>query len=177
MFLIVISGAEASGKSTLTKYLSSYFNAIGTGEYARCYVERLDRKYDINDVETIAKRQCAQFLIDNRNLGDSDIVFYDTFLIITKVWFEEVYGQCPIWLHKAIKKYKPNLVLLCYPDLVWESDGVRENGEKRYYLYKKYQSELEYYKIDYKLVSGIGEIREERAKGIVKNWINRIENE
>ncbi len=177
MFLIVISGAESSGKSTLTKYLSSYFNTLESDEYARRYVERLDRKYNIKDVETIAKRQCARFLIDKRNFKSNDLVFYDTFLIITKVWFEEVYGQCPIWLHKAILNYKPNLVLLCYPDIPWKSDGIRENENKRNYLYEKYKQELKFYNIEFELVKGIGEIRNRRALDIVKKRIKSIKYE
>ncbi len=177
MIFIVISGPESSGKSTLSKYLTSYFKINKSDEYARNYVERLGRKYEFKDVETIAKRQCASYLIDKRNAEKGDIVIYDTFLIITKVWFEEVYKKCPIWLDKAIRTYKPNLVLLCYPDLDWQADGVRENGDKREILFEKYRQELEYYNIDYKLVRGFGEERRKNALSIINKWLKREDYE
>ena len=117
MKAIVISGPESTGKSTLTLELARYYSTYGIPEYARDYIERLNRLYTINDVETIARRQLAMFKLMQRIKFNTDVIFFDTFLIITKVWFQEVYKLCPIWLHKAIQENKPHLVLLCKPDI------------------------------------------------------------
>lgn len=167
---IVVTGPESSGKSTLTKQLADYFEGIGVLEYARDYVERLNRPYNQQDVETIGKRQLLYLKKVLRDGGNSEgFVILDTFLIITKIWLEEVYHYCPAWLHHALIENKPNLVLLCEPDLPWQPDGVRENREKRSYLYNRYRKELEYYQIPYSIVNGSGEARRQLAIQHIKS--------
>jgi len=157
---IVITGAESSGKSTLTAQLSLAFAGIGVPEYARDYVERLNRPYNNQDVETIGKRQLIYYKKIRRVYNSSEVrVFFDTFLIITKIWLEEVYHYCPLWLHQAILANLPDFVLLCKPDLPWQQDGVRENREKRDYLYHRYRNELAYYRIPFSTVNGSGVAR------------------
>lgn len=168
MKLVVISGPESSGKTTLTMQLAEYYSVKGVSEYARDYVERLNRPYTLIDVETIAFRQIATYKSLKRSSDDFDIVFFDTFLVITKVWFQEVYKFCPIWLHQAILAYKPDLVLLCKPDLEWIFDGTRENPDRREYLYDCYYNEFKYYGINIKLVEGFGLKRFENSVNILK---------
>jgi nicotinamide riboside kinase len=100
--------------------------------------------------------------------GRKQAVFFDTFLIITKVWFEEVFSCCPHWLHQAIQTYKPDFALLCAPDLPWEADGVRENPHIREYLFGKYEQELEFYSIPYGIVRGMGDDRLQRAISLIQ---------
>lgn len=161
---IVVTGPESSGKSTLTKQLAGWFEGVGIPEYARDYVERLKRPYNRQDVETIGRRQLLYLKKIRRDCGNNEVyVIFDTFLIITKIWLEEVYHYCPAWLHLAIEENRPDLALLCEPDLPWQQDGVRENREKRSYLYQRYKRELEYYQIPYRIVNGSGEARIELA--------------
>jgi nicotinamide riboside kinase len=171
MISIVICGPESTGKSTLTALLAAHYNTFGLTEYARDYVERLKRPYAINDVETIARRQIAQYDRCLRRFSGHEIVFFDTFLIITKVWFQEVYGVCPVWLHEAIKTLSPNLVLLCKPDIDWKFDRVRENGDRRESLFRRYQEELIRYNILFKYVEGNGSVRVQNAIGQIDSWL------
>ena len=151
---IIITGPESSGKTQLSKLLAEHFKTDWVSEYAREYVENLDKTYTIFDLEKIAKRQIdIDVQILRKNEG---IIFYDTWLIITKVWFSEVYKQIPIWLNKHIVSSKIDLFLLCEPDIEWEEDPVRENKNNRDFLFNKYKAELDFYKFNYKIISGQG---------------------
>jgi nicotinamide riboside kinase len=169
MRAVVISGPESTGKSTLTMELAHHFSVSGVAEYARDYVERLKRPYNVNDVETIARRQVAVYKQMQRHKAIHETVFFDTFLIITKVWFQEVFKFCPVWLHQAIKENIPDLVLLCSPDISWTPDGIRENPERRGYLFDCYRHELGLYGISFKVVDGIGPQRLENAISVVNS--------
>lgn len=165
--IIVITGAESTGKSTLTERLASHFGVPFVPEIAREYVEGLNRKYNYTDVENIAKIQIAQF----SKISNSGVpyIFLDTWLIVTKIWFEFVYNKIPDWLITEIEKTKIDLFLVCDIDLPWVYDPVRENGgENRKILQNKYIENITRYTFDYRIISGIGDERFYRALNILK---------
>lgn len=149
---IVLTGAESTGKSTLAQALSNHYQTIWIPEIARDYVENLNTKYNYNDIETIARMQIEA---EKKITPDHRIVFFDTWLIITKVWFDFVYGKHPDWLHTEISKSKIDLFLVCDIDLPWTEDSVRENGgENRKKLHNIYINELKTYNFEYRIVNG-----------------------
>lgn len=151
--IIVITGAESTGKSTLTEQLALEFNAVCIPEIAREYVQNLKRRYTYFDVEKIAKQQILQL---NKELEkQTPLIFLDTWLIITKVWFEVVFKKEPDWLNKAIHDVYIDLYLLCDTDIPWIPDPVRENGgENRNKLQKKYIEHLTNYNCNFATISG-----------------------
>ncbi len=163
MVSIVVTGPESTGKSVLTEFLSEHFNGNGVQEYARKYVEDNGGHYSFDDVERIAHHQVEEYQRMNREVARTHYVFFDTFLIITKVWFQEVFACCPKWLHEAILECSVDFALLCVPDLPWEEDGVRENRDKREYLFECYKNELNYYGIPFATVQGEGDLRIQNA--------------
>ncbi len=141
MYKIVISGPESTGKTELAAYLAGVFNSPYVPEYARAYVEQLGRAYTLKDVEHIARVQWEQYLEYGRK--DMQVLILDTFLIITKIWFREVFDQVPQWIDRSLNESRIDLYLLCYPDLEWKPDPVRENpGRKRLELFHAYRSEI-----------------------------------
>ncbi|WP_289053847.1 ATP-binding protein [Carboxylicivirga marina] len=165
--IIVLTGPESTGKSTLSKELSIFYNADLVSEYAREYIESIDRPYLLKDVNVIAKQQVNGY--KKALLSIKPMVVFDTFLIITKIWYREVFGFVPEWIDDAIVRADVDLHLLCYPDTEWIEDSVRENKHKRMYLFEQYKNELEYYNFDYEIVKGQGE---ERLKAAI-NKINQ----
>ncbi len=156
---IVLTGAESTGKSDLAKALGRRYNAPWIPEVARAYVEKLGRPYTYCDVEKIALYQ-----IEEEKQHSQGLVFFDTWLIITKVWFDFVYGKHPDWLDHHIRNSRVDLFLLCDIDLPWIADPVRENGgENREKLHQIYQEELNYYGFQYELISGTGKLRMKNA--------------
>jgi nicotinamide riboside kinase len=163
---IVITGAESTGKSELAQQLATHFQGLWIPELARTYIEGLDRPYTYEDVETIAKLQIED---EQKRQLERVPIFFDTWLIITKVWFDFRFGQHPEWLHHAIKNSNIDLFLLCDIDLPWQFDPVRENGgENRKKLQQIYIYELEYYGFDYRVVSGLGLHRFQNAANYVQ---------
>lgn len=169
-------GAESSGKSELAKALSTHFQSPFVPEYAREYVENLDKKYNFSDVCNIAKKQIEQELFyENEYTGKADFVFFDTELIITKVWFEHCYGRIPDFLTERLEKRFFDFYLLCAPDLPWQADAVRENGDKRDFFFDWYKREIELLGEPYAIITGKNEERTQNAiKEIEKLKIEQI---
>lgn len=165
---IVVTGPESTGKTTLSESLAQRLDADWVPEYARSYVENIGRPYTYQDVERIARHQIQQEaeISETTNKG---IIVLDTWLIITKVWFEVVYGQSPKWLHEYIEASHIDLFLVCAPDLPWVADQVRENGgEMRNILFEKYCAEIEAFGFQYEVVRGVGEVRTQNAVDLIR---------
>ena len=74
------------------------------------YVEGLHRPYTFEDVEHIARQQLTSY--ENEFHG-KEWVFFDTWLIITRVWFEVVYkvgSQMDRWRDQG-GQFRPGSVL------------------------------------------------------------------
>jgi nicotinamide riboside kinase len=150
-----VTGAESTGKSTLTSALAKHFSVRGVPEFARDYLEQLNRPYTYQDVEKIAQVQLSLI----RQYQEEPLIFFDTCLINLKVWFREVYQQIPAWLEEAIPIDGQGTYILCEPDLPWEFDRLRENPHRREYLTLEYEKEIGFAGFDYFRVSGTGEQR------------------
>lgn len=173
---IVITGAESTGKSTLTKELAQHYNTNYLNEYSRKYVEELNRQYNYDDVVFITRKQIE--LEEQATANSKNIFFVDTSLIVLKVWFEVVYNKKPDWLEKKIHETFADFYLLCNNDLEWIPDPVRENnGQMRSFLYNKYKENLETYNLDYSIISGINNERTQRAVLEVNNFLKKRDYE
>ena len=159
---IAIVGPESTGKSTLCAQLSEYFNSPWVAEYARDYIGALQRPYTYEDVEAIAQAKCKE--LQWTPSEPSPFIFYDTELIITKVWFLHHYYRMPIWMERAIEEMPIAHYLLCLPDLPWVDDPLRENPTIRQELFLWYKKEIEALGIPYTIVQGVGK---ERLQGAI----------
>ena len=157
-FKIGIIGPESTGKSTLASYLAHRYGGVLVPEYAREYMEKraCASAYTYEDVVNIAQQQVQQ--LQNSNHGGitegyrSNVVFFDTELIITKVWFLHKFGKYPEFVEKALHDYPMDVYLLCYPDMEWVPDPVRENPDIREYLFDWYEREIQALGIPYYII-------------------------
>ena len=157
-FKVGIIGPESTGKSTLASYLAHRYGGVLVPEYAREYMEKraCASAYTYEDVVNIAQQQVQQ--LQNCIHGGitegyrSNVVFFDTELIITKVWFLHKFGKCPEFVEKALHDYPMDVYLLCYPDMEWEPDPVRENPDIREYLFDWYEREIQALGIPYYII-------------------------
>lgn len=163
---IALIGPESTAKSTLSKKIADYYKTVFVPEFARKYIENLSQKYTYEDIEIIARKQVE---LEHQALRYAKkYVFIDTELILTKVWFDVVFNKHPNWIEKGIIDSQIKLYLLCSPDIPWEYDSVRENPDKRDYLFNCYKKEIERFGFDYEIITGMNDIR-------FKNSIKAIE--
>lgn len=168
--IIVFTGPESTGKSTISEQMSNCYGGLLIPEYARTYTENLKGPYTYDDVIAIANKQVDQFneAIKSRH----KYIFFDTFLIITKVWFREVYGVVPDWLSRFLGEVNIDLHLLFEPDIKWVKDSVRENEHRRHELFKIYENELINYGFVYKTINGNNDKRVTKTQAYINQVIN-----
>ena len=156
MFKVAIIGPESTGKSTLARYLAKRYKGTYVPEYAREYVERKgSRDISYDELCEIARHQTDQIRSYSEAVCQAkSVYFFDTDLIVTKVWFDYAFGQVPDWLNEAIIRYPMDVYLLTYPDIPWEPDPARYNGseEIRQELFARYEAEIEARNIPYYII-------------------------
>lgn len=139
---IAITGPEATGKTWLTKKLAEHYKTSFAPEFARSYLEKLNRAYGIRDLDKIAIGQIE----NERNAikTGKDIVFFDTDLLVLKIWSQFRFGRVSELIEDLDKKINYDFHLLCYPDIEWEHDPLRESPDsaERRLLFGMYLKEL-----------------------------------
>lgn len=170
MYKIAIIGPESTGKSELSKQLSAYYKVPWVPEYARTYIENLHRPYNFRDVCHIARTQIKEQNL-YKKLSETKLIFFDTDLIITKVWLEYCYKKVPVYVTRHLQKKYFDLYLLCEPDIPWEPDPVREHGDDRQYFFEWYRREAELTGTPIVIINGLGSNRIENAISAIKSTL------
>ena len=159
MYKVGIIGPESTGKSSLAHYLAKRYKGTCVPEYARAYVERKgSTEVTYDELCEIAHHQIEQLeSIVNQSANRQSAhrqYFFDTELIVTKVWFDYAFGRVPEWLEEAIKRYPMDVYLLTYPDLPWVPDAARSNGSDaiRIELFNRYEAEIQALNIPYYII-------------------------
>ncbi len=166
---VVISGPESTGKTEMAIYLSSCYRGIYVPEYARDYISRLSRPYNYDDLVKISLKQAEQY--DEIGKGEEGYIFFDTWLVVTKVWFVEVFNRYPDWLDEKLYFSVIDLYLLCFPDIPWVPDPLRENGgEKRIFLFNAYEKEIRNIGTPYRIIKGNAQERNDNAVSYINDY-------
>jgi NadR type nicotinamide-nucleotide adenylyltransferase len=176
---VVIIGPESTGKSTLCEQLAGHYETTWCPEYARAYLVAHGKKYDYDDLLTIARGQVALedkyaatvksqwSMVNKKNPENSPFIphhsplFIDTDMYVMKVWCQFVFGKCHHYIHDQIAKRKYDLYLLCNTDLPWVIDELREypDLETRQKLYHMYKEIMKSQAVPWVEISGTDEER------------------
>jgi len=168
---IAITGPESSGKTTLSELLNKYYkDSVLVSEFAREYLNKLNRKYQYSDLLKIAKGQKEKELIEKKN--NNKIIISDTTLQVIKIWSLEKYKKCDPWILNNEGIYTHHL--LCKPDFKWKPDPLRENPFDRDRLFDIYLKDLN--KKPFTIVSGKKKSRFITAKKIIDHYLEIQKN-
>lgn len=166
---ILILGPESTGKSTLAEDLASHFAEPWVPEFAREYLEKIDRPYRYEDLLEIGKGQVA---LEDRMAGDArQFLFVDTDLRVIQVWSEYRFGKVDPWVMAEIARRKYDLILLTDTDLPWAPDPLREypDLEMRRYFFDIYFKLAEESGFAFEVISGDRTSRLEKAVKLVNS--------
>ncbi len=168
---VALTGPESTGKTSLASELAGHYNTVWVPEYAREYLEGTGHKYEEQDLLRIAKgqRRLEKNLIDKANR----YIFCDTEMLVIKLWGLHKYGRVDEKIEKWIAKKPYHLYLLCYPDLQWASDPLRENPEGGDYFFKQFENELKRSGFDYEVIRGNGNERLMTAVDAIDNRFDK----
>ena len=161
MIRIAVTGPESTGKSSLVSQLAKYYGCPFVPEYAREYLANLNRPYTALDVETIARKQME---LEDSISSNSQNIFYDTDLLVCRIWMEVVFGACPDWLIAESRNQRYSYTLLMNIDLPWEPDPLREHPHLREEIFTRYRNALIEDERPFTIISGMNEDRLENAK-------------
>jgi len=135
---ILILGPESTGKSTLAEDLANHFGEPWVPEFAREYLEKINRPYRYEDLLEIGKGQVKAE--DELAETAEKFLFVDTDLRVIHIWSEHRFGKTDPWVMDQIKERIYDLILLTDTDLPWAPDPLREYPEleMRQYFFDKY---------------------------------------
>ena len=163
---IAVTGPESTGKSILTQQLASFFGTAWVPEYAREYIDRLDRPYNEADILEIAKGQLERE--EEKSAVAKGILFCDTELTVARIWSEVKYGHCHPWILERLEDHTYDLYLLCDIDVPWENDPQREHPHMREQLFTLYKKELSGRGCRFGVVTGLGAVRLQNAIELIR---------
>ncbi len=156
---IAITGPECSGKSALVQQLSEHFSEPFAAEYARDYLKKRDGVYTESDLLHICK---GQIELEEQAMRKADrMVFMDTDIMVIKIWSLFRFGTVHPAIETANVSRRYDLRLLCYPDLPWEADPLRESPDKeeRDLLFRLFRRQFEAMGEAFTVIRGTGEKR------------------
>ena len=139
--VVVVTGPECTGKTTLAAELGARYEAPVSGEYARAYQAARTETLTREDVEPIARGQlCGE---DEAREAGTRLVVADTDLVSTMVYSRHYYGMCPAWVESAARSRRADLYLLLAPDVPWVADGLqRDRPFGREELHREFREAL-----------------------------------
>lgn len=171
---IAITGPESSGKSHLSEALARHYGTSWAREFAREYLSEGGGGYELSDLDEICRGQVRN---EERAIKDAkDLCFFDTDMLVLKVWSEYRFGTLSPVLEAAVEDRTYDFRLLCRPDLPWHPDPLRESPSvaEREELFDIYLRELLDSGAAFFIVEGVGQKRVNAAIDAVDEFVRRL---
>lgn len=161
-------GAESTGKSTMAKKMAEHYQTEYVPEVAREIIT--SNEFTLDDIVTIGKAHSDRVL-EKSKLANK-ILFCDTDAITTQIYSEQYLNQVPEILYQLESEMKYDIYFLFEPDVPWVADGLRDLGDRREEMTKKFRTALEKRNIPYVQVRGTWEQRFEIIRTEIDHLIS-----
>tara|TARA_R110001592_G_scaffold363175_1_gene680979 strand:+ start:19337 stop:20398 length:1062 start_codon:yes stop_codon:yes gene_type:complete len=163
---VVFLGAESTGKSTLSRFLSEQFKEPLVEEYGRELWEEKNGELSPEDLIDICTVQAQNEDVAQRYA--SKFIFCDTSPITTLCYSEALFKQrCDVISAFAERPY--HHVFLCEPDFPLVQDGTRKDEDFRLWQHDWYLEELKKSEVSFERLDGPIERRLNKVKGVISN--------
>jgi nicotinamide riboside kinase len=180
--VVVLTGPESTGKTTIAAWLADRFGAPWSAEGARVYVDQRRGARDpvalgYDTVSPIARVHVAledAAAAEARRRG-SRLVVRDTDLISTVAYSRALYGATPRWVVEAARARRGDHYLLCDVDAPWVVDHVRGESGDRFAMRDVFVQTLTEIECAFTELRGDWETRLREAEAIVAGWIGARE--
>lgn len=168
---VLIYGPESTGKSRMCAYLADYYNTVWVPEFARDYMEGNGNLFDKAAVDAIVIGQLRTE--EDAAQACNRVLFCDTDMLLTRECVDEYgIGPAALYLQRLSNERRYDLYLFLDTDLPWEDDGTRVKGHRRAEMREAFIRSLESRRIQYHMITGIGQERYDRAVSIVNEYIS-----
>ena len=169
--VIVLTGPECSGKTTLAAALADAFAAPWTREAAREFAESSPEPLSSATVASIAR--LSMRIEDEAWAERPTLLVRDTDLVSTVVYARHYYGAVEDWIVAEARARRGDLYLLGAPDLPWSADGIRDRPTQREELFTEFERALEEFGATRIVIRGSGEARTMAAIAAVRAYLDR----
>jgi NadR type nicotinamide-nucleotide adenylyltransferase len=154
--VVVVTGSESTGKTTLARDLALHFGTVWAPEFARTYLDektaRSGLPLDEHDVEPIAR---GQIDVEDRAIPQArGLAVLDTDLVSTVIYARHYYGMCPPWIEQAARTRRGDLYLLCDIDVPWVADPQRDRRHLREQMHRLFVDAVEALGAPYVIIRG-----------------------
>ena len=168
---VAIVGPECTGKTELSKFLAGHYHTEWVPEYARSYLNKLNRPYEKSDLVKIAH---GQIRLEDEWISDAKgVLICDTNPIVIKVWSDHKFGDTDPEILKMLEERVYDLILLTNIDVPWENDPQREHPDKREHFWNTYKKETAASKAPTVEISGTREERQRKAIEAIDNLLSK----
>ncbi len=176
--VVVLTGPESTGKTTLAEHLAERFGAPWSPEGARVWFEErlaedASAALSYETVTPIAERQIAleeQALAEAMRRG-ARLVLRDTDLVSTVAYSRVLYGRAPAWVEAAARARRGDRYLLCDVDAPWVEDHVRGEVGNRFAVRDVFEATLAEMGCDVTVLRGEWATRLRDAEAAVSRWL------
>jgi NadR type nicotinamide-nucleotide adenylyltransferase len=169
MKVLVLTGAESTGKTWLTARLHHRFGGVAVGEYVRHFIDQEQRDTCLADIPAIARGQLEWE--DAARRAAPGLLILDTHLLSNIVWSQTLFGSYPAWLEDELLARRYDLHLLLSPEgAVWHADGQRcqPDIKQRWQFHEACRHWLERHQQPFVEIAGDWASREQQAEAHVR---------